>query len=111
MDAPEEFTRFARRATAGIDDRRERRDAAEEIVAHLLDGYADALASGETDPEARASVLARMGTASAVAGPMGRAHTRRWNVGIVVAAIGAALAVFGVIWLAFWLAMAALMPG
>lgn len=111
MDAPEEFARFARRATAGIDDHRERRDAAEEIVAHLLDGYADALAAGATDQEARASVLARMGAASAVEGPMGRAHTRRWSAGIVVAAIGAALGVFGVIWLVFWLAMAALTPG
>lgn len=105
MSTPEEFTRFARQVTSGIDDRQERQDAAEEIVAHLLDIYADAIATGESGPDAVISALARMGDASAIARPIERAHTPRWSVGVVLAAIGGAAVVFGAIWLTFWLAM------
>lgn len=106
MDVPDSFRRYARRATADIDDRRDRLAAEEELTAHLLDRYAAARESGVPGAAAEADALRAMGDASDLAGSIGEAHRPRWRPGVVVGLVLGGVAVLVLIWAALFLAFA-----
>ena len=108
MTTPESFRDYARRAASGIDDRGDRRDAESEIVGHLLDAQADAVASGLSPVEAEAAALARMGEAPTITAPLEAAHTPRWRPGVVIGFVVAALILAAIPVIAAWLWIASI---
>jgi len=103
VDVPEPFRAYAHRASAGIDDRSERRAAAEEIVDHLMEAFADERAKGASEADAVAAALGRMGGAEDVQRPIEEAHTPRFRPAVVVGFVGLGLLVLFAIWLVFYL--------
>ncbi len=97
---PAEFEEYAKAATRGIDSRRERKDARNELVEHLMAALEEESAKGTDADAAIQAVLTRMGDADEVADPIEDAHTPRFTVGTVLKVLAVAALIFLGIWLA-----------
>ncbi|MGH4119396.1 permease prefix domain 1-containing protein [Clostridium sp.] len=91
------FDFYANKVSSKIDDRTARKEAYEEIYAHLIESKEDFLEKGMSEEEAEQAVLFHMGDAGDLGGELDHIHTpklRLWHILIIGLILALILASF-----------------
>ena len=80
------FDCYARKVSYQIDDRRARKEASQEIYAHLIESKENLLETGISEEEAERTALFQMGDADHLGGELDHIHTPKlklWHILII----------------------------